>query len=159
MQSVESVRAVPGRGLEGDRYWAERGAFSRWPGPVREVTLIEREALVKASDEFGVDVMDGEHRRNLVTEGIRLRELLHRRFRVGVVELEGLRVCAPCTYLARVTGQERIFEALVHRGGIRARILTSGTLFIGDSLRAFGEPTRGSLPGSAVPESSPGVGD
>lgn len=146
MQSRESVRAVPGRGLEGDRYWSGTGAFSRWPGPLREVTLIAREALAEATDEFGVAVQAGEHRRNLVTEGVDLRALLKRTFRVGEVEMEGVRVCAPCKYLVRVTGQDRMFDALVRRGGLRARILTPGTLRVGDAVEPFGEPVRGSLP-------------
>ena len=140
MRSAERVRAVPGRGLEGDRYWAGVGAFSRWPGPVREVTLIEREALDAASGEFGVALASGEHRRNLVVEGVDLSALLKRRFRVGGVEMEGLRICAPCKYLVRVTGQERIFDALVRRGGLRARILTEGEIRVGDPVTRSDPP-------------------
>lgn len=138
-QRVDSVRAVPGRGLEGDRYWAGTGAFSRWPGAVREVTLIEVEALVAAAAEFSVDVEVGQHRRNLVTEGVDLRALLKRRFRVGEVVLEGLRLCAPCRYLVRVSGQERMFDALVRRGGLRDGIVSGGTLHLGDEIGAVGE--------------------
>ena len=134
MHSVERVRAVPGRGLQGDRYWAGVGAFSRWPGPMREVTLIEREALDAAAGEFSVDVASGEHRRNLVVEGVDLAALLKQRFRVGDVEMEGLRICAPCKYLVRVTGQERIFDALVRRGGLRARVVSEGIIASGDAV-------------------------
>lgn len=134
MHSVERVRAVPGRGLEGDRYWAGTGAFSRWPGAVREVTLIESEALAVAAAEFGVTLHAGEHRRNLVTEGVRLGGLLKRRFWIGEVEMEGLRICAPCKYLVRVTGQDRIFDALVRRGGLRARIVSTGELAVGNPI-------------------------
>ncbi len=133
--SVEAVRAVPGRGLEGDRYFHGEGAFSRWPGPGREVTLIEAEALGAAEAEFGVRVSAGEHRRNLVVRGVPLAELKKRAFTVGEVRLRGVRVCAPCKYLVRVTGQAAIFEALVGRGGLRAEVLTEGTVRVGDALR------------------------
>lgn len=131
---VERVRAVPGRGLEGDRYWKHEGSFSRWPGPVREVSLIAQEALDAASGEFGVALGDGEHRRNIVTSGVDLRALLKQRFRVGAVEMEGLRICAPCRYLIRVTGQELIFDALVRRGGLRARVVSEGVIASGDAV-------------------------
>ncbi|WP_218827592.1 MOSC domain-containing protein [Rubricoccus marinus] len=134
VRRVERVRAVAGRGLEGDRYWAGVGSFSRWPGPVREVTLIAQEALDEAAGAFGVAVGEGEHRRNLVTEGIDLGSLLKQRFSVGPVQMEGLRICAPCKYLIRVTGQDRIFDALVRRGGLRARVLSSGEIREGDTV-------------------------
>lgn len=134
VRRVEKVRAVPGRGLEGDRYWTGEGSFSRWPGPVREVSLVAQEALDAASGEFDVALGNGEHRRNLVVEGVDLTALLKQRFRVGEVEMEGLRICAPCKYLVRVTGQERIFDALVRRGGLRARIVTEGSVASDDAV-------------------------
>ncbi len=135
MQPVEAVRAVPGRGLEGDRYWKGEGAFSRWPGPLREVTLIAAESLEAAEAEFDVAVRAGEHRRNLVVRGVPLAELKKQAFFVGEVRLRGVRLCAPCQYLVRVTGQAAIFDALVGRGGLRAEILGEGTLRVGDSVR------------------------
>ena len=134
VQAQPAARAEPGRGLEGDRYWAGRGAFSRWPGPRREVTLIAAEALAEAEAAFGVALSAGQHRRNLVVAGVLLEELVRAPFRIGSVRLEGVQVCAPCRYLVRVTGQERIFDALVGRGGLRARILEGGTLRVGDPV-------------------------
>ncbi len=135
MRAVAAARAVPGRGLEGDRYWKGEGAFSRWPGPLREVTLIDAAALEAAEAEFGVAVAAGEHRRNLVVRGVPLAEWKKREFLVGAVRLRGVRVCAPCRYLVRVTGQEAILDALVGRGGLRAEVLTEGTLRLGDAVR------------------------
>lgn len=135
MRSVEAVRAVPGRGLEGDRYWKGAGALSRWPGPLREVTIIDAAALEAAEAEFGVHVSAGEHRRNLVVRGVPLTEWKKREFVIGKVRMRGVRVCAPCNYLARVTGQAAIFDALVRRGGLRAEVLTEGTIRVGDLLR------------------------
>ena len=135
MQAQPVVRAEPGRGLEGDRYWKGEGAFSRWPGPRREVTLTAAEDLAEAEHAFGVALSAGEHRRNLVVRGVPLADLLKQEFWIGGVRLRGVRKCAPCKYLVRVTGQEAIFDALVRRGGLRAEVLTEGTLSVGDSVR------------------------
>jgi MOSC domain-containing protein YiiM len=135
MRSLDAVRAVPGRGLEGDRYFKGEGAFSRWPGSRREVTLIAAEALAAAEEAFDVAVSAGEHRRNLVVAGVPLGDLVKTEFVVGDVRMRGARVCAPCKYLVRVTGQEAIFDALVGRGGLRAEVLTEGVIRVGDRVR------------------------
>ena len=134
MQARETVRAVPGRGLEGDRYFYGEGAFSRWPGPRREVTLIAAEALAEAEAAFDVAVTAGEHRRNLVVTGVPLTDLVKAEFVIGDVRMRGVRVCAPCKYLVRVTGQKEIFDALVGRGGLRAEVLTEGVIRLGDAV-------------------------
>ena len=135
VRSVPTVRAEPGRGLEGDRYWKGEGSFSRWPGARREVTLIAAEALADAEAEFGVAVSAGEHRRNLVVSGVPLGDLVKAEFWVGGVRMRGERVCAPCKYLVRVTGQEAIFDALVRRGGLRASVQGEGMIRVGDAVR------------------------
>lgn len=78
-----SLRAVPGKGSEGDRYFLELGTYSDRPGPRREVTLIEIEALEAASRDYGVSLLPGESRRNIVTRGVYLNHLVDREFRVG----------------------------------------------------------------------------
>lgn len=131
---VPEATALDGVGLEGDRYAAGEGSFSRWPGKGRAVTLISAEAIRQAEDEFGVSLADGEHRRNLVVEGVPLDDLRGVPFQIGDVQLEGMRLCAPCKYLVRVTGQPDVFDALVGRGGLRAAILSGGTLREGDAV-------------------------
>ena len=147
VERLEAARALAGRGLEGDRYAAGIGSYSRWPGRGRAVTLIAAEALAEAESIFGVRVSAGEHRRNLVVAGADLRSLLGGRFRIGGALFEGARVCAPCKYLVRVTGQERVFEALVGRGGIRAEVVEGGRLAVGDALVPVGEARPRVLPG------------
>lgn len=129
-----AVEALDGRGLDGDRYAAGEGSFSRWPGKGRDVTLIAAEGLEAAAAEFGVAVADGEHRRNLVVEGVPLDGLRGVAFSIGSARFEGVRLCAPCKYLVRVTGQERIFEALVRRGGLRAAVVGTGVIREGDAV-------------------------
>ncbi|MGB3543261.1 MOSC domain-containing protein [Rubrivirga sp.] len=134
VESVTSARALSGRGLEGDRYGTGVGSFNRWPGRGRDLSLIALEDLEAARDGFGVSVLEGEHRRNLVVEGVDLEALLGVPFTIGGVALEGVRRCAPCKYLVRVTGQDEIFQALVRRGGLRASIVSDGVLEVGDAV-------------------------
>lgn len=134
VRRVAQAQALAGRGLDGDRYAAGAGSFSRWPGRGREVTLVAAEALAEAEAEFGVAVGEGQHRRNLVVEGVPLDALRGVPFEIGGARFEGVRVCAPCKYLVRVTGQERIFDALVRRGGLRASITAGGTVREGDAV-------------------------
>ena len=133
--SVTEVRAAAGRGLEGDRYFVWTGTFSDSDpkGPGREITLIERESLDYLKVEHGIGLSGEEARRNVVTEGVRLNDLVGRRFMVGEVSLEGVRLCHPCDHLEELTGKE-LLGPLKNRGGLRATILTDGTIKVGDPI-------------------------
>ena len=143
-QSVGSVRAVPGRGLEGDRYFLGRGTYSDRPGPWREITLIEIEAIEALARENGLRIAPGDARRNVVTRGVPLNHLVDREFRVGEVRLRGVRLCEPCTHLEGLT-RRGILAGLVHRGGLRAQILTDGTIRVGDRIEAAPQTSAPSL--------------
>jgi MOSC domain-containing protein YiiM len=132
MEAHDEIAAIAGTGLAGDRYAAKAGAFSEKPGGGREVTLIAREGITAANDE-GVTVGEHETRRNLVTEGIDLDQLVDRTFRVGDVVMRGVRGCPPCTYLEGLT-RPGMMTALKGRGGLRADIVSAGTLRVGDKI-------------------------
>ena len=85
--------------------------------------------------DYHVELAPGESRRNLVTRGVALNHLVGRDFQIGEVKARGIRLCEPCDHLQRVTGRELI-KGLRHRGGLRAQILTQGTIRIGDSVRS-----------------------
>jgi MOSC domain-containing protein YiiM len=131
-RSVERVRAIAGKGLEGDRYAAGTGTFSDRPGK-RDVTLIETEALEAYERESGKRLSGAESRRNLLTQGVRLNDLVGRDFQVGAVRMRGLRWSEPCTHLARLTHPETL-GGLVHRGGLVAEVLNDGELQVGDGI-------------------------
>src|ERR1051325_7934672 len=133
MQSVNEVRAVPGKGLEGDRYFAGAGSFSK-PQPDRELTLIEAEAIEALRTEFQVDYDLGASRRNLVTRGVPLNHLVGKEFWIGEVKARGLRLCEPCAHLQRLS-HPKVLPGLVHRGGLRAQILTEGTIRVGQTIK------------------------
>ena len=119
---VDRVRAVAGRGLEGDRH-AEKG----------DVTLIEAEALEALAEEHGIELEPGESRRQITTRGISLNELVGVRFRVGEVECVGTELCEPCRHLEGLT-QPGVLKGLVHRAGINADVVTDGEIATGDPV-------------------------
>src|SRR5258708_680442 len=133
MRSVDQVRAVPGQGLEGDRYFLGVGSYSDRPEPSREVTLIESEALEALSRDYGAALPDGASRRNITTAGVALNHLVGQSFQVGEVRLRGIRLCEPCNHLEAVTGKE-VRPGLVHRGGLRCQILSKGHIKTGDPI-------------------------
>lgn len=135
MRGVAEARAVPGRGLEGDRYFEGRGTFSG--SPDTELTLVEAEAVEALAAEHGLRLDPGEARRNVVTRGVDLNGLVGEEFRVGEVLLRGARPAEPCAHLARLVGEE-VLPGMVHRGGLRAKIVTGGTLRAGDAVDGSG---------------------
>jgi MOSC domain-containing protein YiiM len=110
---VGEVRAVAGRGLEGDRYFNQLGTYSNDPGTGRHVTLIEIEAIEALKRDYDIDMAAGCSRRNIVT-----------------------RLCDPCSHLEKLTCQG-VLRGLIHRGGLRAEIVRGGTIRIGDEIVAY----------------------
>ena len=133
MRAVEQAEAIPGVGLEGDRYATRQGTFFK-PQPDYELTLIEAEAIEALQREYGVELAPGEARRNVVTRGVPLNHLVGREFCVGVVRVRGIRLCEPCDHLQRLTGSP-VIKGLRHRGGLRAQILTQGAIRVADPIR------------------------
>lgn len=138
MRSVTEVLAWPGRGLEGDRYFKKAGTYSNRPGMGRDVTLIEVEALEALGKQAGIVLNPGEARRNIVTRGVRLDDLLGKEFHIGEVVLRGVRPCDPCSHLESLTSRG-VLRGLVGRGGLRADILTAGMIRVGEKI-TIGEP-------------------
>jgi MOSC domain-containing protein YiiM len=137
MVPLGEVRAVPGRGLEGDRYFSKTGTYSRHEGADRQITLIEVEALEALERDYRIALDPGESRRNVATRGVAVNHLVGRRFRIGEVRLRGLRLCEPCSHMERLSGKP-VRSGLVHRGGLRAEILTEGVIRVGDPVELEG---------------------
>jgi MOSC domain-containing protein YiiM len=133
MRGVEEAHAVAGRGLDGDRYFNKAGTFSATPGTGRDVTLIESESLEALERDYGIALGPDQSRRNILTRGVPLNHLVGREFSVGAVRLRGVRLCEPCSHLEQLTGK-RVDRGLVHRGGLRADVLTGGPIRPGDPV-------------------------
>jgi MOSC domain-containing protein YiiM len=132
---VPEVRAVPGAGLEGDRYFLNAGTMSKKNKPEREVTLIESEAIEAAARDNDIELGLGDSRRNIVTRGVPLNHLVGREFNVGETRLRGIKLCDPCGYLESLTA-EGVRKALANRGGLNAQILSGGVIRPGDEVAA-----------------------
>jgi hypothetical protein len=123
---VDSVAALAGHGLEGDRYAKGTGTFTA-PGRGYELTLVEADVL----DEIELSWEDA--RRNIVTTGISLNTLVGQTFQVGTVTCVGARLAEPCSHLEKLA-RPGLLRPLVHRGGLRADILIAGTIAVGDRV-------------------------
>jgi MOSC domain-containing protein YiiM len=120
-QPVEAVE-VTAEGVLGDRYFGERN-----------LTLIEAEALEGLFEEAGIELTAAESRRQVLTRGVRLNDLVGTRFRVGEVECVGEEWCEPCSHLEGLT-RHGVLRGLVHRGGLRADIVRDGRIAVGDEV-------------------------
>jgi len=134
MKSVTNAKAVAGRGLEGDRYYSKLGTYSNQAGSGRDVTLIEIEAIDGLKRDYEVQLDAGQSRRNIVTRGIALNHLVEQEFRIGDVVLRGTRLCEPCAHMEKLTVKGAM-RGLVHRGGLRAEIISGGSIRVGDTIQ------------------------
>jgi hypothetical protein len=134
LDSYDSIELQAGRGVVGDRYFNGTGTFSASEKHGQALTLIEGEVLDALRDE-GLHLTPADARRNIVTRGVDLNALVGQEFRVGAVRCVGRRLCEPCSHLQRLTGRA-VLRPLVHRGGLRADILTSGVVRLGDVVGA-----------------------
>lgn len=132
--AVGRVRALAGRGLEGDRNLLAPGADGAGRSG-EDLTLIEAEAIEGLARDTGIELGPGGSRRNLVTRGIRLNDLVGRRFTVGGVPCLGVERCEPCNHLQGLTAPG-VLRGLVHRGGLRADLLGDGEIAVGDAVVA-----------------------
>ena len=130
MRALERAILHAGVGIEGDRYATDAGYWSDHPAGDRNLTLVAGEVI----DELGLPA--GASRRNLTTRGVDLDSLIGREFRVGSVRCRGERRCEPCTYLEGLIGRP-ILRDFVHRGGLRASILSDGDIAVGDPIEAL----------------------
>jgi MOSC domain-containing protein YiiM len=133
MKSVAEAQALAGKGLEGDRYFNKLGTYSNQPGSGRDITFIEIEALEALQRDYQIELDPGLFRRNIVTLGVPLNHLVDQEFRVGNVVVRGTRLCEPCSHMEKLT-RKGVMRGLIHRGGLRAEIVSGGTIRAGDTV-------------------------
>jgi hypothetical protein len=142
MREKQEVEAVAGRGIRDDRYFEERGLWNfldedpnREVKEASDITFIEAEALAAVERDAEIEIPAGDHRRNVTTQNVPLNHLVSRTFTIGDVVCEGIQLCEPCGYMQSLVGEPGLSEALVHRGGLNARVVESGQFAIGDEVR------------------------
>ena len=132
MQALAEARLIEGVGIEGDRYATGMGTYSDRPD-IREVTLIDEETLIALQRDHDIELLSGEHRRNLTTRNVPLNHLVGQRFKVGATLLEGGRLNIPCKYLQTLL-DKKVFVPLLNRSGLNCRIIEGGVIYPGDQI-------------------------
>lgn len=132
---VDAVQVKAGKGIVGDRFFGLRQKLQG-----KNLTLIESETIADFNRRFKQSIPLSATRRNLITQGVRLNELIGKTFKIGGVLCRGVELCEPCIVMARsfpntVLSQAEIIEAFMNKGGIRAEVLTDGILRVGDTIR------------------------
>jgi MOSC domain-containing protein YiiM len=137
MERRDSVEAVAGKGLRGDRYFDDEGTWSgvaEYADTPRDVTLFAGEVLDAVARDYDIELSVTDHRRNVTVRGVAVNRLVGERFAVGDAVLEGVQLCEPCSYLESLLDTEGVREALVHRGGLNAAIVESGVVRVDDPV-------------------------
>lgn len=136
MEFTDAAVVEKGVGIIDDRYALGRGVFSQSKPKIRHITLFEEEALEEANRDRAIPFRPSDTRRNIMTYGVQLNNLVGKKFLIGSITMRGTELCHPCdrpSHLAGITGFRRRFD---NRGGLRAEVLDSGLIVIGDVILA-----------------------
>lgn len=138
MRAVSEVTGEAERGLVGDRHYRADITKKR-KRDLDDLSLVEAEVLESLRAEHDVELGAHETRRNILVRGVRLNDLIGQQFRVGSLLCEGIEICEPCAHMQKRVGKP-VLKPLVHRGGLRARILEGGVVRLGDAVTTVGAP-------------------
>ena len=129
IKEVKSIEVLANKGVIGDRH------FKDFNDPYCQLSLIESENIDYYNLKYGLDIPYINFRRNIVTKGIQLNELVGKKLKIGEVEIEGIDLCRPCRHLTEMLGQDNILKEFLRKGGLRCQILSSSNIKIGDSIK------------------------
>tara|TARA_B100000035_G_C20859847_1_gene491353 strand:+ start:210 stop:662 length:453 start_codon:yes stop_codon:yes gene_type:complete len=128
INEVKSIDVLANQGVIGDRH------FSKFNDPYNQLSLIEAENIDYYNIKYGLNIPYINFRRNIITKGIKLNDLVGKKLKIGKVELEGIDLCRPCKHLSEFLGQNNIIKEFLRRGGLRCQILTSSSIEVGDKI-------------------------
>ena len=129
INEVNSIDVLANQGVVGDRH------FKEFNDPYNQLSLIESENIDYYNIKFGSNIPYLDFRRNVVTKGIQLNDLVGKKLLVGNVEVEGIDLCRPCRHLTEVLGQDNILKEFLRRGGLRCQVLSSSNIKIGEKIK------------------------
>ena len=129
ISEVSSIEVIANKGVIGDRH------FNEFNDPYCQLSLIESENIDFYNLKFGLNIKYTDFRRNIVTKGIRLNELVGKKLLIGIVSVEGVDLCRPCRHLSELLNQDNIIKEFLRRGGLRCQILTSSKIYINDEIK------------------------
>ena len=131
IREVNSIEVLANQGIIGDRH------FKEFNDPYNQLSLIESENIDYYNIKYGLNIPYIDFRRNIITKGIRLNDLIGKKFLVGEVELEGIDLCRPCRHLCELLDQDNIIKEFLRRGGLRCQILSSSSIEIGNKIKVL----------------------
>ena len=128
MQDVIDIQAIAGKVILNDRYYKDNNDKEK------QITLIESENIDYYNKKFQLNIPYLNFRRNIVTKGIKLNDLIDKKILIGQIEVKGINLCRPCKHLEQTLKQNNIIKEFLHKGGLRCEILTSGEIKVGDII-------------------------
>ena len=131
IKEVRSIKVLANQGIVGDRH------FKEFNDPFNQLSLIESENIDYYNIKYGLNIPYIDFRRNIITKGIQLNDLIGKKFQIGKVELEGVDLCRPCRHLCEVLNQDNIIKEFLRRGGLRCQILSSSSIEVGNKIKVY----------------------
>ena len=131
IKEVNSIDVLANQGVLGDRH------FNKFNDPYNQLSLIESENIDYYNIKYGLNIPYIDFRRNIITKGIQLNDLVGKKFQIGKVELEGIDLCRPCKHLSEVLQQDNIIKEFLRRGGLRCQILSSSSIEVGNKIKVL----------------------
>ena len=132
IKEVDTIEVLANKGVVGDRH------FNDYNDPYCQLSLIESENIDYYNTKFGLNIPYIDFRRNIVTKGIKLNDLIGKRLLIGDVKVEGIDLCRPCKHLTEMLGEKNILKEFLRRGGLRCHILSSSKIKVGDKIQIIG---------------------
>ena len=126
---VKSIDVLANKGIVGDRH------FNEYNDPYCQLSLIESENIDYYNTKYGLNIPYTDFRRNVITKGINLNNLIGKKLQIGNVKVEGVDLCRPCKHLTELLNQENILKEFLRKGGLRCQILSSSSISIGDEIK------------------------
>ena len=131
IEEVETIEVLANKGVVGDRH------FDNYNDPYCQLSLIEAENIDEYNLKFGLNIPYLDFRRNIITKGIKLNDLVGKKLSIGNVEVEGIDLCRPCRHLTEMLDQENILKEFLRKGGLRCQILSSSKIKVGDAIKVL----------------------
>ena len=128
MQEINNIKVIASKGIVNDRYFKDNNDKDT------QITLIESENIDYFNKVSGTNFVASDFRRNIITKGIRLNDLINKRIKVGEVNMFVHRLCSPCQYLQDLLSQRNLVKNLLNKGGLRCEALSSGDISIEDKI-------------------------
>tara|TARA_Y100000768_G_scaffold214753_1_gene161874 strand:- start:224 stop:667 length:444 start_codon:yes stop_codon:yes gene_type:complete len=126
---VNEINLIAGKGIVGDRY------FKDYNNPFNQFSIIESENIDEYNLKNKLNIPYLNFRRNIITKGIKLNDLLEKRIKIGSIELEVINLCRPCRYLSEKLNKNDVIKEFLRKGGIRCQIINNGKIYLGDQIK------------------------